>query len=289
MADKVVSAEEQLETLNSDQLALRGKHEKGLYLWNITMTVLHLVQACACLAIGSTSASLKQFKLPLTTTFAVWTTGYPVPTLVTRGLIPFVQVTSAFSFLSAFFHLLVLIFWARYVSQIRRGINEFRWYEYSLSSSLMIFLISLLFGIYDIITLVNIFCINACMNYFGLLTEKMNPPNRTHTDFIAFWYGSFAGIVPWVSIFAYIGGVSSSSIPSFVWAILFVYLFFFLTFPINMYLQYYRVGWWADRYYPGSGYYFGERVYQVLSLFSKSLLLWLVVGGANQPNAYVVK
>ena len=31
---------------------------------------------------------------------------------------------------------------------------------------------------------------------------------------------------------------------------------------------------------------FGERMYQVQSLVSKSLLLWLVVGGSNQPSAY---
>jgi hypothetical protein len=29
-----------------------------------------------------------------------------------------------------------------------------------------------------------------------------------------------------------------------------------------------------------------QRAYQVQSLVSKSLLLWLVIGGVNQPNAY---
>jgi hypothetical protein len=31
---------------------------------------------------------------------------------------------------------------------------------------------------------------------------------------------------------------------------------------------------------------FGERMFQVQSLVSKSVLLWLVVANANQPNAY---
>ena len=52
-----------------------------------------------------------------------------------------------------------------------------------------------------------------------------------------------------------------------------------------MILQYKRIGKWADKDYPGSGYLFGEKVYQVLSLVAKSLLLWLVVGGANQPSS----
>lgn len=58
--------------------------------------------------------------------------------------------------------------------------------------------------------------------------------------------------------------------------------------PVNMVLQYLQFGWWNDRAhgYEGGGYLFGERMYQIQSLVSKSLLLWLVVGGANQPNSY---
>ena len=60
----------------------------------------------------------------------------------------------------------------------------------------------------------------------------------------------------------------------------------FQTFPINMGLQYSRIGPWSDAYWgwKGGGYYLGEIVYQFLSIIAKSLLLWLVVGGGNQPN-----
>lgn len=49
-----------------------------------------------------------------------------------------------------------------------------------------------------------------------------------------------------------------------------------------MYLQYKKYGWFSDEYwgFQGGGYLFGERMYQVQSLVSKSLLLWLVFGGA---------
>jgi hypothetical protein len=50
----------------------------------------------------------------------------------------------------------------------------------------------------------------------------------------------------------------------------------FNTFPINMILQYKRVGKWAD-------YVHGERGYIILSLVAKSLLAWLVLFGAMQP------
>ena len=32
------------------------------------------------------------------------------------------------------------------------------------------------------------------------------------------------------------------------------------------------------------GYYFGEKVYQVLSLVAKTLLIWFVVSGTAQPQ-----
>jgi hypothetical protein len=44
----------------------------------------------------------------------------------------------------------------------------------------------------------------------------------------------------------------------------------------------------TDNYhgYKLGGYYFGEKVYQILSLVAKSLLLWLVYGGSSQPDNY---
>ena len=54
-----------------------------------------------------------------------------------------------------------------------------------------------------------------------------------------------------------------------------------------MWLQYTQIGYWSDKYwgFSGGGYLFGERVYLLLSLVSKSLLLWLVYGGVSQPTA----
>jgi hypothetical protein len=46
---------------------------------------------------------------------------------------------------------------------------------------------------------------------------------------------------------------------------------------VNMALQYARLGPWRD-------YRYGEKVYVILSLASKSLLTWLVFGGTFQPN-----
>ena len=100
----------------------------------------------------------------------------------------------------------------------------------------MIGLIAQLFGVYDYNLLVAMMSCNACMNFFGLLHEKMNlnvaPVN---VDWTAFAYGSFAGIIPWMIILAYMIAGNLSLIPGFVWVILVVYAIMFCTFPLNMY------------------------------------------------------
>jgi hypothetical protein len=264
--------------------------EKNLWYWNLSMAILHGVQAVVVLALSLTAGNFKKFLIPMTTTFTSWERGFPQAAIQQRANMPFVGVTSGFAFMSSAAHIIVLLCFQRYLDDLRRGRNLFRWYEYAASSSLMIALIAQLFGVYDVITLVVIMSVNACMNLFGLLHETMNEGRAPKdVDWTSFWFGCFAGLVPWAVIFANLAGQDNiSQIPGFVWALLFVYLVFFQTFPINMILQYKQWHWFNDSFagWPGSGYLFGERMYQVQSLVSKSLLLWLVVGGANQPNAF---
>lgn len=267
----------------------RQKVERTLWKWNLAMAILHGVQAVIALGASLGVTRLKNFKIPMTTAFTDWSKGYPVPAIQIRDNMPFVAVTSGFAFMSSAAHIIVLICFTRYLADLRRGYNVFRWYEYAASSSLMIALIAQLFGVYDVTTLVAIMGCNAAMNMFGLFHETINAGRKpSEVDWSSFTFGCIVGAIPWAIIFANIGGNSAlSNIPNFVWALLFVYLGFFNIFPLNMVLQYKQVGWWSDTAhgFPGGGYLFGERMYQVQSLVSKSLLLWLVVGGANQPNS----
>jgi len=161
---------------------------------------------------------------------------------------------------------------------LEKGINQFRWFEYAISSSIMIVLISTLFGIYDIASLVLIFIVNATMNLFGLVMEQMNS-GKSKNDIIwgPFIWGSIAGIAPWIAILLYMfGNGNFDQVPWFVWAIVGTYFVAFNTFPVNMILQYKKVGKWEN-------YIYGERIYIVLSLVAKSILAWLVLFGAMQP------
>merc|ERR1711865_419243 len=122
------------------------------------------------------------------------------------------------------------------------------------------------------------FVVNMTMCFFGLIMEQMNPPDRKQVDWSPFVFGCIAGAAPWVVVLSYfLGGGNFDQIPGFVYGILFGYFFFFNTFPVNMALQYGRVGRWRD-------YRYGEKVYILLSLLSKSLLAWLVFGGCFQPS-----
>ena len=144
----------------------------------------------------------------------------------------------------------------------------------------------MLFGGLDISFLINIGLANATMNFLGLMQEKYNvvrDPSE-QVDWLPFIIGCLSGIGPWIALLIKIIGSQTyqsgdSGLPGFVWGVLIGYLIFFNTFPINMVLQYKRIGKWKD-------YIFGEWCYILLSLLSKTLLGWLVFGGLNQPNDY---
>ena len=159
----------------------------------------------------------------------------------------------------------------------KKGINKFRWFEYALSSSIMIVLIATLFGVYDIASLYLIFVVNASMNLFGLVMEQLNANNKNgKVDLGPFIWGTIAGLAPWLFIVLYMTGTGNyDMVPWFVWAIVIVYFIDFNTFPINMILQY-KIGKWKN-------YIYGERIYIWLSLIAKTILAWLVLFGAMQP------
>lgn len=165
-----------------------------------------------------------------------------------------------------------------YNENLKKGMNPYRWYEYAFSSSIMIVLISLFLGIWDVWSLVMIFVLNAMMIMFGYLMEIVNQKTEK-TSWSAFILGTISGFTPWVVLYAYFVALLQSTglePPTFVYMILFIYFFMFNIFAINMVLQYKGVGRWRD-------YLYGERVYIILSFVAKTLLAWLVFIGIFAP------
>lgn len=192
--------------------------------------------------------------------------------------------------MSAVAHFLVLLNWDSYTEGLKKGINRYRWWEYAISSSLMICLICMLFGVYDIISLIFIAAVNAAMNLFGDAMELLNAGKPAdEVDWTPFIYGCISGAFSWVVIGAFLlGSPGVDGAPWFVWVILVTYFYMFFTFPWTMYMQYSQKGKYNNALYPdlpNGGYLAGEKQYGKLSLIAKTLLVWLVITGVQQPSA----
>jgi hypothetical protein len=275
--------------------------------WNIFMGLLHLVQGLFMVFVSKESL----------TTISLW-----LPNIDTRARsinlvseswysVNLGYTISSFLFLSALAHFITALpnVYEWYIANLKNKINLIRWYEYAISSSVMVYVIAIQCGIRDAATLLLLVGINACMNLFGAVMEmhnsalrklsymQQNKVSEVDTNVVeldddakfkpnwaAFVYGSFAGILPWLVMGVYffvsldrLG--NNSEIPQqvkdvlnnvrFIFPALFI---FFNLFAINMILQYKRVGPWKK-------YIFGEKAYIILSLLAKSFLAWFIWGG----------
>lgn len=257
---------------------------KKLRNFNKIMGGLHFIQGVAMLFLAtSVIQKIGEFQPTITQNFLAFNQQTKSLELASKPLfnLPFGIMVASFLLISAAAHAMVSIpngLNKIYSRDLEMGINKFRWFEYALSSSIMIVLISTLFGIYDIASLVLIFAVNASMNLFGLVMEQLNSLRKPEdVNWGPFIWGSIAGIAPWVAILLYMfGNGNFEQVPWFVWAIVGTYFVVFNTFPVNMVLQYKQIGKWKN-------YIYGERVYIILSLVAKSILAWLVLFGAMQP------
>jgi hypothetical protein len=238
----------------------------GLRRWNLGLTALHVAQAVLIFAMAS------DFAITITSTYPQ---GPPGTRLTTPERLFDVRIGPAiavFLLLAALDHFATATFARRtYESDLARGINRFRWAEYSLSATLMVLLIASYSGITDITAVVAIAGANVAMILFGWLQERMNPPGRTSTTMLPFWFGTIAGVAPWVAI--WVNVIGADTVPGFVYGIVIAELVFFFSFGLNQWLQYRGIGRWRD-------YAFGEKIYLVLSLAAKSVLAWQIYGGS---------
>jgi hypothetical protein len=243
---------------------------KKLRNFNGLMGIIHMIQGFLMLLLSN------NFTLPLTYTRPEFD---PITQTISPVSESFFNVqigplVAVFLFMSAAAHiLLATILYDWYVKNLKKHINPARWYEYSFSASLMIFIIAMLVTIYDIGTLIALFTLTAVMNLMGLMMEIHNQTTQK-TNWTSFRIGCISGFVPWVVIF--IPLVTAESVPDFVIAIFITIAIFFNLFAINMFLQYKKIGKWKD-------YLYGERMYIVLSLVAKSALAWQVFAGTLRP------
>ena len=225
-----------------------------LRVYNLVAGSLHLLQAIG-FAIVLTMLST-QVLFAVTADYLAGPPGVPLPPeRVTLFEVNIGIGVVAVLALSAFFHFLISSPWffGRYKGGLLANRNYFRWTEYSLSSSIMIWLILAINGVTDIGALFAIFAVNAAMILFGALQEK----------YVLIYF-----LRP--------GSESEVAAPDFVVGIVISLFVFFNTFAVNQWLQYKQVGKWKS-------YLQGERTYITLSLVAKTALAWQVFSGAIIP------
>jgi hypothetical protein len=243
-----------------------------LKMYNGIMGALHFFQAGLMLYVS------KEALFPVTTNYLDFDSATRTAKPVTESLfdVNLGPAVALFLLLSAIAHFITILpnVYPWYIKNLKNHINVIRWYEYALSSSVMIVLIALLVGIYDFSTLLLLFGINASMNLFGLVMEQINQ-NRKEINWLPYIFGCIAGIIPWIVIFLHFQGAIASAeveVPTFVYFIVFSLFAVFNVFALNMFLQYKKIGAWKS-------YVFGEKFYIFLSLFAKTLLAWQVWSG----------
>lgn len=234
--------------------------------WNILAGSLHLLSMFAILIFSN------NFSLPVTADYLTGPPGSAFSDPVTLFNSNVSYAVALFFGLSAFFHFLVSNRWGfqRYTTDLRHKINRFRWIEYSISSSVMIYLIAQINGISNYAALLAIVGVNTSMILFGWLQERFAKPGDG--TWLPFIFGCIAGSIPWIIIAVQLltpGGPSGTSAPGFVYGIVFSLFALFNCFALVQYKQYQAKGKWAD-------YIRGEKAYIILSFVAKSLLAWQI-------------
>lgn len=246
--------------------------------FNTAAGALHLIQGIIMLILGGLlewNRSIYTFYLEINIAAE---RAIPNPQILTNiGYLG--VIVASFPLLSALAHFsIAYAVNNKYNENLKKGMNPYRWYEYSFSASIMIVLIALFVGVWDVWSLAMIFVLNAMMIMFGYLMELVNQ-KTDKTSWSPFILGSVSGGTPWVVLFAYfIAAITSTGVnpPAFVYMIFFIYFALFNIFALNMVLQYKGVGRWKD-------YLYGERVYIILSFIAKTILAWIVFIGVFAP------
>jgi len=239
--------------------------------WNFGLALLHGAQVVIVLVLAN------DFAITVTSQFPQGPPGTAAPAPEPLFDVRVGVAVAVFLALASLDHLLTAtVFRTRYETDLRAGLNRFRWIEYSASATIMVLLIGFYNGLTGVNEVILIIGANVAMILFGWLQELMNPPGRARTTMLPFWFGCIAGAAPWVAILVNLVGASGGSpnqVPGFVYGIVASLFVFFMSFALNQWLQYRQIGRWAD-------YAFGEKTYLVLSLVAKTALAWQIFAGS---------
>jgi hypothetical protein len=158
----------------------------------------------------------------------------------------------------------------RYEAGLDQRVNRWRWLEYGLTGGLILVTIGLISGVTDVMSLVMIWGLVILSAIGGLVVELNKQTDRAR----AVWAHAVAivgGVLPWVVIGVYLlaAHVFGDGLPAYICWLFVSVAVLFAVMAINYKKQLNGRGKWAN-------YIYGERVYLVLSVVTKSALAWQV-------------
>lgn len=161
-----------------------------------------------------------------------------------------------------------------------------RWVEFSVTSSVTVFLVAQLNGVTQVTTLVLVYAATSGAALFGLLQERVEV-RRGHPK-LALCFGAGLGIVPWgIVAFEQVGaGIAGDPPTVAVRVVTLVMLAFAAAFAVTQWRAAGPAGAAGELDEAGESprRLRGERMHVLLSLASTSVFAWLVVLGVVLPR-----
>lgn len=259
--------------------------DKSLRILHGTAGTFHLIQAIYAEVFVNTIYK-NQGQFPLTN---------PVGTNINNlGTFQLTQLVPIFPFLSSLNHAWAVFDFDRYLTYVDKGYNPVRWIEYSMSASIMTFIIANLSGISDVKTLTGLVLANVAMQYTGYVAEKdtsialkskdLGILSKSHVAYENAMHEEIVGFIMLVLTFSVIGtsfftNVADEGAPAFVWSIIFILFGLYVVFGVLSVM-------YARSVLPNSKKLSFRQVevgYLVLSFVSKTFLTNMVLFGSVRP------
>ena len=205
-------------------------------------------------------------------------------TLIETTSVHLIVAIAVFEFVTAFFHFGAGVMWRRKYEEwvFVQHKNPSRWIEYSITASVMIFLLGVFFGHVNLYVQILLVSLTAITMGFGYLAEEASSQGNTPLAEKAHLLGYFPQVVVWSVVttqfvrYAAVSQLDSAGdtvneMPKWVYALFTVEILLFCSFAFVQALQ--------IRYWRGENYVRAEKLFIALSYISKASLAFLIIGG----------
>lgn len=165
-----------------------------------------------------------------------------------------------------------------YEKNLKRQNNPIRWIQTGVGNGLILILVSMLGGIYDLSTLSIIFILPVMANVILLIEERHNDLTQKS---LSGWYklSLATAVIPLFIILCYIISADIYGIKGIGAYYYFLYATVILIYLASYINQYFKV----KKYALWEKYIYSEQVYLILELVLKTALIWQIFAGVLRP------